>query len=140
MGGQSVDVEVGGFRVNLSSVQRGSVGDASIGLEFGEFLKHVVVANQKGVEVVRILRHLSQHLCAWRPGVVFGQDLVNQTHHHLLAQCFFEGGRVDHGAFESVEQATVFSKLTEFPSNVFWNHHDQTLGLSMMKENSMELI
>ena len=47
---------------------------------------------------------------------------------------------VHHGGTESRQQPLVFAELLEFATNIIGNHHFQSLGLSVMKQNSMETV
>ena len=52
MRSKPVDVKVGGLRVDGAALEFGSVGHASVTLQFGQLVKHIAVSQKEGVENV----------------------------------------------------------------------------------------
>ena len=137
---QSVDIKVRALGINRPSVEFGPIRGPAVSLQFGQFVKHVTVAQKEAIQPFRIIGDTVQHVAAGRPRVVLQEHIINQTHHDRFAEGFFEFLSIDHCALESRHQSLVFRKLFEFATDVFWNHHDQLLGLGVVKKDAVELI
>ena len=140
MHGETVDVKIGGFRVNLSAVDRRSVGDAAQPFQFGQVLEDIGVLDEESIQFLRSVRKICHHFTGWCPCVEFNEHLLNHAQHHVLIECLLKCGGIDHGALEARHQPVVFRELLEFTAHIFWNHQEHPLGLSVVEKNLMEAV